>query len=96
MNKERFHNVLALNLGYDRIVNDGQISIKIDETTPVPVVTLTSDAIQHSVSFTASEDEDSVYSKLQKTMGDVIDEQDLKEIIDAVHQAYIYATIKFF
>jgi len=31
MNKERFHNQLALNLGYQRIVNDKRININIDD-----------------------------------------------------------------
>ena len=89
MNNERFHNALALNLGYDRIVNDRQISIKIDDTTTDPVVTLAFLASQRSFSYNASEDADVVYAKMQKSMGILVKEQDLKGIIDAVHQAFL-------
>lgn len=34
MNKERFHNQLALRLGYDRIVNDKRFIIKVDYDNP--------------------------------------------------------------
>lgn len=96
MNKERFHNVLALKLGYERIVNDRSISIKIDDTTTDPVVTLTSEASQQSFSFNASENVDVVYAKMQKAKSAVVEEHDLKEIIDAVHQAYTEANNHIF
>lgn len=96
MNKERFHNALALNLGDDRIVNDRQISIMIDDTTPDPVVTLISEASHKCFSFNVSEDVNMVYTKLQKTMGAVVEGQDLKEIIEAVHQAYVEANSQIF
>ena len=31
LDKDRFHNQLALNLGYERIVNDKRINISIDD-----------------------------------------------------------------
>jgi hypothetical protein len=39
MNKERFHNALALSLGYERIVKDKRIAIQVDEADD-PWVTL--------------------------------------------------------
>ena len=91
MNKERFHNALALKLGYDRIINDRSISIKIDDTTTDPVVIFTSEESQKNFSFNASDDVDIVYAKMQKTMGTVVEEHDMKVIVDAVHQAYTEA-----
>lgn len=96
MNKERFHNALAIKLGYDCIVNDKRISIKIDDTTTDPVVTLTSEASRQSVSFKASENADVVYAKMQKSMGILAKEQVLKGIMDAVHQAYTEANKHIF
>ena len=32
MNKERFHNALALSLGYERIVKDKRITIQVDDS----------------------------------------------------------------
>ena len=37
--KERFHNALALSLGYERIVKDKRITIQVDDTDD-PWVTL--------------------------------------------------------
>ena len=39
MNIERFHNELAMRLGYERIVNDKRIQISVEESDD-PVVTL--------------------------------------------------------
>lgn len=39
MNIERFHNELAMRLGYERIVNDKKILISVEESED-PVVTL--------------------------------------------------------
>ena len=39
MNKERFHNALALSLGYERIVKDKRITIQVDDSDD-PWVTL--------------------------------------------------------
>ena len=39
--KERFHNQLALNLGYERIVNNKRYNIKIEyDKQDIPVVTV--------------------------------------------------------
>lgn len=39
MNREKFHNELAMRLGYERIVNDKRIMISVDESDD-PLVTL--------------------------------------------------------
>lgn len=96
MNKERFHNALAINLGYDRIVNDRHLSIKIDETVTDPVVTLAPEAGQHSFRYNASEDVDAVWMKIHESQSALALEQEIKEIIDAVHQAYIDANTSTF
>lgn len=44
MNKERFHNAFALNMSFERLVNDKRIAIKIDDTILDPVVTLNLEA----------------------------------------------------
>ena len=77
-NKERFHNELAMRLGYERIVNDKRILISVEESDD-PVVTLKVQGCE-DIRFKASEDTESVVSENQK---------EIKEIIDAVHQAYL-------
>lgn len=90
MNKERFHNQLALHLGYQRIVNDKRINISIDDKW-YPDDVLVSISIEGSskpICYKASED-------LRQNDMDCLDEggdEDIKLIIDAVHQAYIQAT----
>ena len=93
MNKERFHNQLALNLGYKRIVNDKRINISIDDKQcPNDVViSIHIDGFSKPICYTVSE------GLSQKDM-DCLDEncyEDIKLIVDAVHQAYIDANRLF-
>jgi len=83
--KERFHNALALSLGYERIIKDKRITINVDDSDD-PWVTLKlqdySEVIRIKASDTLSEVE----------LGNVpIMQDDIKYIFDAVHQAYIDA-----
>lgn len=78
MNKERFHNQLALHLGYQRIVNDKQILISVEESDD-PIVTLKVQG-HDDIRFKASDNYEYV------SAGNQIE---INEIIDAVHQAYI-------
>ena len=57
MNKERFHNQLALNLGYQRIVNDKRINISIDDKQyPDDVmVSISIDGFSKPICYKASE-----------------------------------------
>ena len=81
MNIERFHNELAMRLGYERVVNDKRILISVEESED-PVVTL---KIQggEDIRFKASDDSESLVQVNQK---------EIKEIIDAIHQAYLTTT----
>ncbi len=77
MNIERFHNELAMRLGYERIVNDKQILISVEESDD-PVVTLKVQG-REDIRFKASDEtECDMYGNQKKIM----------EIVDAVHQSY--------
>ena len=93
-NKDRFHNQLALNLGYQRIVNDKRISISVDDKRlPNDVmVSINIDGLSSSLCYKASEG-------LSQNCMDCLDENDyddIKVIVDAVHQAYIQTTTTLF
>lgn len=90
MNKERFHNQLALSLGYERIVNDKRITIEVDEAD-APWVTLKIQGHPDVVRFKASGEASVVELKNMPAL-----QEDIKQIVDAVHQAYIQATTKPF
>ena len=92
--KERFHNQLALNLGYQRIVNDKRINISIDDKqySDDVMVAISVDGFSKPICYKASEG-------LSQNDMDCLDEngfEDIKEIIDAVHQAYIQASTNMF
>ena len=94
MNKERFHNQLALNLGYQRIVNDKRINISIDDKQKPDdvLISISIDGFSSPICYMASEGLD------QNNM-DCLDENsydDIKIIVDAVHQAYIDANRSFY
>ena len=84
--KERFHNALALSLGYESILNNKRITIEVDEADD-PCVTLKIQGYPDVVRFKASGDANEVESNITPAM-----QEDIKEIIDAVHQAYIDST----
>jgi len=90
MNKERFHNQLALNLGYQRIVKDKRINIIIDDKQYPDDVQLSISIAGFSkpICYMASEG-------LSQNDMDCLAENgydDIKSIVDAVHQAYLQAT----
>ena len=85
MNIERFHNELAMRLGYERIVNDKRILISVEESDD-PVVTLKVQGGE-DIRFKASDDSESLVQVNQK---------EIKDIVDAVHQAYVKSTSVFF
>ena len=84
--KERFHNALALSLGYERIVKDKRITIQVDDADD-PWVTLKIQGHPDVVRFKASDDTNEVELNNIPAM-----QENIKIIIDAVHQAYIQAT----
>ena len=92
--KERFHNQLALNLGYQRIVNAKHINISIDDKQYADdvLVSISIDVFSKPIYYKASEG-------LNQNDIDCIKENgydDIEIIVDAVHQAYIQATTKSF
>ena len=92
-NKERFHNQLALNLGYQRIVNDKRINISIDDKSYSDdvMISISIDGFSTPICYMASEE-------LNQNDMDSLDENsydDIKIIVDAVHQAYIDANRMF-
>ena len=84
--KERFHNALALSLGYERIVKDKRITIQVDDSDD-PWVTLKFHGHPEVVRFKASGEADSDLVENNPALQD-----EINIIADAVHQAYIQAT----
>lgn len=94
MNKERFHNQLALSLGYHRIVNDKRINIAIDDKLFADdvMISIRIDGFSKPISYKASEG-------LSRNDTDCLDDNgydDIKMIVEAVRQAYIQATTNLF
>ena len=90
INKDKFHNQLALNLGYQRIVNDKHINISVDDKQCFDdvMISIHFDGFSKLICYRASE-------SLSWNDMDCLDKngyEDLKIIVDAVHQAYIQAT----
>ena len=86
MNKERFHNALALSLGYERIVKDKRITIQVDDSDDL-WVTLKIQGSSEVIRFKASGEADSDLVENNPALQD-----EINIIADAVHQAYIQAT----
>lgn len=92
MNKERIHNQLALLLGYDRLVNNKRIDIKVDYKNPDdPKIML---VLPGGVTkqFHASDNPAEVSVQLTQVSYEKIDDvlnQEIKDIVKAVHQAYL-------
>ena len=82
MNRERFHNALALSLD----VKDKRITIEVDEDDD-PWVTLKIQGHPDLVRFKDSGDANGVELNSIPVM-----QEEIKQIVDAVHQAYIQAT----
>ena len=93
MNIDRFHNQLAISLGYDHIVNNKSIAIKVEyNNSNVPrIVIKLPEGIKEE--FFASEEPANVYSRLRQPE-DMM--QVIKEIIEAAHQSYIDAQSSIF
>ena len=91
MDIERFHNELAMRLGYERIVKDKRILIFVEESDN-PLVMLTIDG-SVEIRLLASEKLPRVES-LKIQIPDMRDE--IKLISDAAHHAYIESTRELF
>lgn len=82
MNIERFHNELAMRLGYERILKEKRILISVEESEE-PWVTLKIEGSE-DVSFKASEKQEKLESSVESGIRD-----EIKIISDAVHEAYL-------
>lgn len=92
MNQEKFHNALALVLGYERIVNDKRYNIIVNDKTDNPRVIVKDAERRELISFMAEEAEEIKQSHHEKN-NDLGAEKGINIILDAVHQAYIEATM---
>ena len=88
--KERFHNALALLLGYERIVKDKRISIEVEETDD-PWVSLKVQGYPEVIRVKASDTQNEVKLKEVPAM-----QEEINHIVDAVHQAYRQAITNSF
>lgn len=94
MNIERFHNQLALHLGYDRIVNNKRISIMVDYKNPnAPWIGLGFPEGE-TEGFYASESIEEANARFQRPeLWNMIKsynlEQNIAIIINASHQAFL-------
>ena len=91
MNIERFHNQLALRLGYDLIVNNECIGIKVDYKNPADpwvIMQLPDGKVER---FYASEEPSVVIARLPQIdcSGADMMKLDIEQIIEATHQTYI-------
>ena len=94
MNKDRFHNALAMALGYERIVNDKRYNIIVEDNSGEPKIIIKSTEGCELLSLCPAETEE-----LKRNYCDIdsnIDKDVIIMIIDAVHQAYIEATVNPF
>ena len=83
-NKERFHNELAMRLGYERIVNDKRIIISVEDSED-PWVTLEVQG-HEDIRFNAAVNADEIALPSWSEM-----QTGIKYIIEAAHQAYLIA-----
>ena len=81
-NKERFHNELAMRLGYERIVKDKRILISVDDAD-APWVTLKVQG-HEEIRFNAAVNADEIALPSWSEM-----QTEIKYIIEAAHQAYL-------
>ena len=89
MNRERFHNELAMRLGYERIMKDKRILISVEDSDD-PWVTLKLQGYK-DINYKASGKPEIVEFQVNPEIREAI-----TEIVDAVHQAYIDANTSIF
>ncbi len=94
MNKERFHNALALLLGYKRIINGDVVRISIDDKINLddPKITIKNSRNQKTISFKVSKTAcvDAMMDSSEEVKAEVM------FIVESVHKAYIQATTNTF
>lgn len=85
MNREIFHNELAMRLGYERIVKDKRFLISVEDSDD-PWVTIKIDGSE-DIRFKASKE----FEKVECLRNPELREE-IKRISDAVHHAYMEST----
>lgn len=88
MNKERFHNALAMALGYEQILNDKRYKIIVDEKTDDPKIIIKDADGIILLSIRVSE-VNGIKQEGLVINNDLSVKNDLNKIVDAVHQAYL-------
>ena len=88
--KERFHNALALSLGYERIVKDKRLTLEVDDSED-PCVYLKFQGCPETIRIKASDDD--INEIELKNIP--VEQDEIRIIIDAVHHAYIDANRMF-
>lgn len=87
MNKERFHNALAMALGYEQILKNKRYNITVKDNADEPKVVIKNADGCVLLSFNASEAGNIKQNGLD--MGNkVTHDKNINAIVDAVHQAY--------
>lgn len=94
MNKERFHNALAMALGYEQILNDKRYKIIVDEKADDPKIIIKDADGIILLSIRVSEVK-GIKQECLVINNDSVN-NDLNKIVDAIHQAFIKATIQQF
>lgn len=94
MDKERFHNALALALGYEQMLNDKRYKIIVDDNADEPKIVI-EDENGYTIKFKVSEIE-GIKQKGIYMNNVFVTNKKLSKILDAVHQAYIKATTNLF
>ena len=87
--KERFHNALALSLGYERIVKDRRITIEVDDSDD-PWVTLNFQGCPEVVRFKASGETGTAFDAVTPEI-----QKEITFIADSVHRAFCEAKKPF-
>lgn len=102
MNKDLFHNQLALSLGYKRILQNKQIKISIDYNAfpDNPRITLDVFEGKYKFIYNASHNTDDVGTIILPEQKELIKaytlNDEINDIIGATHLAYIQATANTF
>ena len=94
MNKERFHNALAMALGYEQILNDKRYKIIVDEKADDPKIIIKDADGIILLSIRVSEVK-GIKQECLVINNDSVN-NDLNKIVDAIHQAFIKVTTKPF
>lgn len=82
MNIERFHNELALRLGYERIVKDKRIQISVEESEDPWVILRAEGGDEYRIK--ASDKSAAIIMDAAPEL-----KKDIESIVEVAHQAYI-------